>query len=242
MENKNSFRNFYFVIIFSVAFGLIESAVVVYLRDLYFPDGFNFPLKFFTPSLFYIEILRELSTLIVIAAVAHLAGWDFYSRFAYFLLTFGTWDIFYYVWLKIFLNWPESLLTWDVLFLIPITWTAPVLAPIFCSLLMIIFCAMILYLQNQKFSVKFKYYEWILLISGSIIIIFSFIYDFLKLIINYDLLNKIDKFSTNIELQKIITSYVPTRFMWEIFIVGIFLIIIAMILIYQNVKKKIKLS
>jgi hypothetical protein len=40
------------------------------------------------------------------------------------------WDIFYYVGLKTLLGWPPSLFTWDVLFLIPVPWSAPVLAPV----------------------------------------------------------------------------------------------------------------
>jgi hypothetical protein len=30
--------------VFSMAMGYLESAVVVYLRKLYYPDGFKFPL------------------------------------------------------------------------------------------------------------------------------------------------------------------------------------------------------
>jgi hypothetical protein len=46
------------------------------------------------------------------------------------MFVFGIWDLFYYVWLKVCLGWPSSLLTWDVLFLIPVPWVGPVLAPV----------------------------------------------------------------------------------------------------------------
>jgi hypothetical protein len=42
---------------------------------------------------------------------------------------FGTWDLAYYAGLKLFLDWPASLLTPDILFLIPKVWVGPVLAP-----------------------------------------------------------------------------------------------------------------
>jgi hypothetical protein len=54
-----------------------------------------------------------------------------------FLLVFGIWDIFYYVFLKVLLDWPSSLLTMDVLFLIPAPWISPVLVPVCISVVMV---------------------------------------------------------------------------------------------------------
>ena len=61
----------------------------------------------------------------MLLAVAYIAGGNGPQRFGYFLLSFGIWDVFYYVFLKVLIGWPESLLTWDVLFLIPLTWVGP---------------------------------------------------------------------------------------------------------------------
>ncbi len=109
--------------------GFLEAIVVVYVRELYYPDGFNFPLKPMPGWLIAVELVRELCTLLMLGG----CGLDFrqeylFQRLAVFLFIFGVWDIFYYIGLKIFLNWPESLFTWDILFLIPITWIGPVLA------------------------------------------------------------------------------------------------------------------
>jgi hypothetical protein len=46
------------------------------------------------------------------------------------------WDIGYYVWLKVLIDWPASLLSLDTLFLIPLTWWGPVLAPMLIAALM----------------------------------------------------------------------------------------------------------
>lgn len=225
--------------LFAVAFALIESAIVVYLRELYFPEGFAFPLKFFKPQLYFVEILREIATILVLASVAHITGTYFYDRFAYFLISFGIWDIFYYVWLKIFLNWPESLLTWDVLFLIPITWIGPVLAPVLCSILMIKLGFIILELHRRGYRVRIKTSAWFLLISGSLIIIAVFIYDYANLIIKNNLLSRLTEIRDNPELQKIFLDFVPTHFAWEFFIVGIILLILATISIFFNsIKQK----
>ena len=63
-----------------------------------------------------IEIAREAATVIMLGAIAWLAGHNLRARFGYFLIAFGVWDIFYYVFLAPLSGWPRSLLDWDVLF------------------------------------------------------------------------------------------------------------------------------
>src|SRR4030065_1101828 len=144
----------FFLIIFGIAMGFLEAAVVVYLRQIYYPEGFAFPLKAMALGELSIEYLREISTIVMLFSIGIIAGRYFYDRFAYFLFCFGIWDIFYYVWLKILLNWPSSLLTWDILFLIPVVWAGPVLAPIICATTMIIFSGFILYYHDQGYPVR----------------------------------------------------------------------------------------
>jgi hypothetical protein len=110
------------LVLFSIAMGLLEAVVVVYLRMLFYPEGFAFPLKVMPDKVYLVEIAREAATLIMLASVSAAAGRKHYERLAYFLLTFAVWDIFYYVFLKVFLNWPATLLDWELLFLIPVTW------------------------------------------------------------------------------------------------------------------------
>src|SRR5258707_7052052 len=112
-------KTLWIVTIFSIAMAALESAVVVYLRALYYPDGFTVALRMIDPQILLIEIAREAATLIMLIGVACLAGKNFKDRFAYFLLSFGVWDIFYYAWLKAFINWPASIFDWDILFMIP---------------------------------------------------------------------------------------------------------------------------
>jgi hypothetical protein len=147
------------VIIFSIAFAYIESAVVVYLREIFHPDGFDFPLKVFNTAdfetkLFFTEIGREAATLVLILTASSLFGDNRRQRFAYFLTIFAFWDIFYYVWLKILLDWPASIMDWDILFLIPIAWTSPVLAPVIISLTMFGFSLVILLLDARNINIK----------------------------------------------------------------------------------------
>ena len=44
---KTTLKRFCIVIVFSIAFGYIEAAVVVYLREIFHPDGFTFPMTLF---------------------------------------------------------------------------------------------------------------------------------------------------------------------------------------------------
>jgi len=133
--------------------GYLEAAVVVYLRELYYPSGFHIPqkvkfpfikfgpvaeLKPFSKKIILTERGRELSTIIMLFSFAWLVGSSLSSRISYFLLTFGVWDIFYYIFLKIILRWPESFGTTDVFFLIPTPWLGPVWLPILCSAIIII--------------------------------------------------------------------------------------------------------
>ena len=61
--------------------------------------------------------------------------WIIWANIGAFLLTFGIWDITYYVALYAILRWPPSLATMDVLFLIPPGpwWHQPVWVPVAIS-------------------------------------------------------------------------------------------------------------
>ena len=126
------------VFVFAVAMAWVEAAAVYYLRvlvdrvDPYQAD----PLPILG-VLNQVELVRELATLVMLAAVGWLAGRTTAARVGYAAVAFGVWDIFYYVFLRLMDEWPRSLLDWDVLFLIPLPWWGPVLAPVCIALLMI---------------------------------------------------------------------------------------------------------
>jgi hypothetical protein len=121
-------------VIFAVAMAFVESAVVVYLRALAHGGPFVAPgSPLLPPQLLGIEVAREAATIVMLAALARVAGRDVWDRQIVFWLAFATWDLAYYGWLWVLIGWPPSLLAWDVLFLIPVPWTAPVLAPVLVS-------------------------------------------------------------------------------------------------------------
>ena len=63
-------------------------------------------------------------------------------------------DRFYYVWLKVLMDWPRTWLEWDVLFLIPSVWLGPWICPAAISVLFIVWGSWALMTKrNVKFSV-----------------------------------------------------------------------------------------
>jgi len=165
------------LVLFAVTMAYLESAVVVYLRAIYYPEGFSFPLKALEPDMALVEIGRELSTMVMLAAVAYLAAGVFYERFAAFCIMFGVWDVFYYVWLKVLLDWPQSLFTRDVLFLIPLPWIGPVLSPLVVAVSLVVGGGAILYRirSGGRFEPNFR--EWVIALGGAALIILSYIRD-----------------------------------------------------------------
>jgi hypothetical protein len=123
--------------LFSVAMAYAEAVVVVYLRGLFHPGGLVFPLPHIPAFYLVVEAGREAATLLMLAAAAALAFRAPRDRAACFFFCFGLWDIGYYLWLKLLIDWPRSLLDWDILFLIPLPWVGPVLSPLLVSVLLI---------------------------------------------------------------------------------------------------------
>jgi len=141
-------------VIFAAAFGYLEAVAVVYLRTILTrrPDWQS------------IEISREAATIIVLAAFAIASGKNAVQRTGAFLLSFGIWDIVYYLGLKIWMNWPDSLMTLDTLFYIPCTWRSPVYIPVLFSGLMLLLGILLMIergIEHIRRSARWGLYGWL---------------------------------------------------------------------------------
>jgi hypothetical protein len=163
------------LVVWGLLFGYMEAAIVVYLRQIYYPDGFLFPVVVMDGHIMLTELLREAATLILIWATAALTYQRMQSRIAAFFLLFGVWDIFYYIFLKLLLDWPEGLGTWDILFLIPLPWVGPVWAPVVVSIAFIFSSTFILTLNHMDRYPAFDRRFLLLELLAAAIIILSFI-------------------------------------------------------------------
>jgi len=170
-------RKITWILVFSIAMALVEAAVVVYLRALYYPEGFAFPLKIITVRHLIVELGREAATIFMLLSVAALSGKRFWEKFAYFIICFGFWDISYYLWLELALGWPSSLLDWDILFLIPLPWIGPVIAPVTIAIMMIVAGLLITALYKGGYNFRPSVLTWVLSIIGTLTILYSFMRD-----------------------------------------------------------------
>jgi len=219
-SKKELRRTLVWITIFSVAMAYMESAVVVYLRELYFPNGFVFPLASIGREIAITEFFREVATMFMLLGAAYVAGRTVWTRFAWFLWCFGIWDIFYYVWLKVLIDWPSSLMEWDILFLVPIPWTGPVLAPIIVSLSIMAFGLIILW-KAQVEEPRITKLQLFILILGAVIIIISFCLDNYIFALQNGLLDVLFTIPSKGELLfGTTTNYVPDRFYWWVFLLG----------------------
>jgi len=223
--------------IFSISMGFLETSVVVYLRKLYYPEGFKFPLIPVTRDIATTEFFREIATIIMLIGAGVMAGKNSIQCFVFFLYSFAIWDIFYYVFLKVLLNWPESVFTWDILFLVPVPWVGPVIAPCIISVSMIVLTFVVVYFQEKGKQVRITFLEWILFIFGSITAIVSFMWDYIIYISNYGEEKGVWTLSSNKNMFDEVKKYVPQHFNWPLFWVGQGLICLALLMIYKRIKK-----
>ena len=239
---KSTLNILFWLTLFSIAMGFMETAVVVYLRKIYYPDGFRFPLVPIDNDIVLTEIIREAATLIMLVGAGIFTGRNRSEKFGFFLYSFAIWDIFYYVFLKVLLDWPASLLTWDVLFLIPVTWVGPVIGPVSNSLTMIVFALMLTWFVDKKASVKIKLREWLFLISGSLVVIISYTLDYSRYMVNAFGFSVLVGDNTNNGQTDVISyaaKYVPVNFDWWIFVLGEVLILMGVVLVFRRERKDI---
>lgn len=229
-------RRLMIVSLFAIAMGLLESAVVIYLREIMYPQGFRFPLEPVHPDLALTEMLREAATLIMLFSVGLLAGKRFSERFAWFVFSFAIWDIFYYVFLWLLIGWPSSLMTWDVLFLIPATWTGPVITPLVITIVMIVFSLAILVPADKGMDTRLLAREWGGLILGSLVLIYAFIHDYIKHMLTACSFSELlDPGNPVIILHA--QKYIPDQFPWWIFFTGIVILLLTITWFILRIKR-----
>ncbi|MCE5230298.1 hypothetical protein LLG95_11975 [bacterium] len=177
---RDSRYRFIWTCIFGLSMGYFEASVVVYLRGLYYPEGFGFPLKpleAFNQMHLAVEAGREAMSIVMLLSVAMLAGRRPLERFILFLCAFGVWDIFYYLFLYVALGWPESLTTWDVLFMLPLPWIGPVWSAAVLAVLFVVTAMIHLLLEDSGRPLKPTIGEWAVAIAGALVIVYSFCYE-----------------------------------------------------------------
>jgi len=211
-------RTVFALFLFGTAFGYLEAAVVSYLRLLHEPARLRFyptrPPDELFPLLtldqlraagtqqthtLVTEVGREAATLVMLAAIALAVARNAGEWAAAFVVAFGVWDIAFYLFLKLLLGWPASLFTWDILFLIPVPWVGPVLAPALVSLAMIVAGVWHLRREARAEPVRIGLAHWIGILGGAAVIILTFAMDY----------------------RNVMSAGLPRPFSWTVFALGL---------------------
>lgn len=222
-------RAFAWMTAFYMAMAYLESAVVVYLRALYYPQGFDFPLVPMDRGLVMTEVFREAATLFMLLAPAALITRSALERFAWFCFGFGVWDIFYYVWLKALLDWPSSLMSRDLLFLIPVPWVGPVWAPCLISLGLIALALVILRGRSRMEAFRVDRWSWALLVGGAVLMVVSFTLDPLLKVEGLDALSSLSTMGdAGARALMRGRDYIPERYPWPWLAAGMALAIVGL--------------
>lgn len=219
MSRPNWTRTILALLLFGTAFGYLEAAVVSYLRLLHEPARQRFYPGRSPADLFPLltleqlhaadanqgrtlvaEIGREVATIVMLAAVALAVARNAGEWAAAFVIAFGVWDITFYIFLKLLLDWPASVFTWDILFLVPVPWVGPVLAPVLVSAVMILAGAWHLRCGSAVAPVRLARAHWIGILGGAVIIVISFAMDY----------------------RNVMAGRMPNPFHWGVFSLGMF--------------------
>ena len=206
-------KNLILVGIFAIAMAYLESAVVVYLRAMYSIKDLLRDTPLLTDPYTVIEVGREAATLVMLIIIGIISGNTWQKRIAYSIYAFAIWDIFYYIWLFLFIQWPKSLFEWDILFLIPLPWWGPVITPVIISFLLILISYLVII--DAKF--KITSFDWIIFSLSIIMILFTFMEDSIKTILSGG---------------KNINEVRPTDFNWILFLIAYISMIITSIKVF----------
>jgi hypothetical protein len=127
-----------------------------------------------------VELVREGATLLMLATVGMLAGRRWRARVGYAAIAFGVWDILYYVFLRLVSGWPASPFDWDILFLLPLPWWGPVLAPVCIAALMIVWGTLVTQWPDRVPATRFTRASWGASWAGILLALWVFMADAIR--------------------------------------------------------------
>jgi hypothetical protein len=204
--------------LYAIAMAYVEAALVVHLRHLYYADNplTIFPLRLLSHPDLAIELIREVATILMLVTVALLTERDIGRRFAAFVYTFGVWDLGYYGCLKLLIDWPQSWLEWDVLFLLPWPWFGPWITPAAIALLFTGWGAWVLLSERQP---RFTRSSISLFVGGAVLGLAAFLLPAVGLLPQGEVAFR---------------GYQPEHFAWSLFVPGFVAMTVGLIYAARN--------
>lgn len=212
------------VVAFAIGMAWVEAATVYYLRLLvdriepYQPN----PLPIHG-AIGGVELVREAATLVMLLTLGAVAARTWQKRLAYSAIAFGIWDIFYYLFLRAMSGWPRSVFDWDVLFLLPLPWWGPVLAPVSIALLMIVWGTLATQLDDGVADAPANAASWGLSLLGAVLALYVFMSDSLHLV------------HRGLDATRLM---LPERFNWSLFAVALALMAMPVVQIGWRIRMR----
>ncbi len=198
-------QRWFSVVAFAIGMAWVEAASVYYLRAIVGriePYQEN-PLPF-VGILGSVELVREAATLVMLLTVGMIAARTWPRRLGYTAIAFGVWDVFYYVFLRVMTGWPKSVFDWDILFLLPLPWWGPVIAPVSIAFLMIVWGTFATQSADRPAMAVFTRTAWSIGGLGIALALYVFMADSIRLLsAGHD-----------------VTANLPTSFNWAVFCVA----------------------
>jgi hypothetical protein len=109
---------------------------------------------------------------------------------------------------------PASILDWDLLFLLPVPWIGPVLAPCLVSASFIGLHLLVLHKKKQGQAIVLHRTFWALSALGFAVMLYTFMADSTAILI------EIYKKNINFDLLSGIRTLIPKSFNWPVFLLG----------------------
>jgi hypothetical protein len=177
------------VVVFAAGMAWVEAACVFYLRVMV--DRI---------------VPYQPNPLLILATIGMLAGRTWRARVGYAAMAFGFWDILYYVFLRIVSGWPTSLFDWDILFLLPLPWWGPVLAPVCIAALMIAWGTLVTQWPHRIPATRFTRASWAVSWTGILLALAVFMADAIRAVP---------------EGSDAVRRVLPTTFNWPVFVAAL---------------------
>ena len=122
-------------------------------------------------------------------------------------------------------GWPHSLLDWDILFLLPLPWWGPVLAPVLIALLMIAWGTLTCQIERTRSSWRSDVTAWGMNLIGTGLALYLFMADTIRVA------------NQGIEALR---NVLPVRFNWPVFGVALLLMAAPVFQAYQQISQRSK--
>ncbi len=225
-QNATEWRRWLIVAAFAGAVAWMEATTVVYWRMLLDRLDPYQPLPLPNPDgLCDIEVYREASTLLLFLALGLLAGRNWRSRVSYALIAFGIWDILYYVSLVVLIGWPQSILDWDLLFMIPLPWWGPVIAPTSIAVMLIVGGTLVSQFDEAERPIWPSRGALLLTGLGALLALYVFMSDAIRVL------------PQGVAATR---DVLPTRFLWPLFVPALCLMATSIVDVGRQVRVKEK--